>query len=136
VEQNRWSYFFGNERQEWAGEPEEAINLLADTLAEQFAVAGNAPLETISVTVSGVDSVAAYGAVHSFMQNLNVIESLAIDTVSGDRIRYQVKAHGGTERLRRALGMSRVLEVDDSVDGPLYGDTAPQPSALEYRYRP
>jgi len=136
VQQNRWSYFFGRERREWTGEAEEAINLLADTLAEQFAVTGNAPLETISLTISGVDSIAAYGAVHSFMQQLNVVESLAIDVVSGDRIRYEVKAHGGRERLERALEMSRILEVDDSFDRPLYGDSSPQPSVLEYRYRP
>jgi len=136
VQQNRWSYFFGSERREWTGEAEQAINLLADTLAEQFAITGNAPLETISLTISGVDSIAAYGAVHSFMQSLNVVESLAIDTVSGDRIRYQVKTQGGRERLQRALDMSRVLETDDSLDRPLYADGSPQPSVLEYRYRP
>jgi hypothetical protein len=136
VQQNRWSYFFGDERREWTGEPEEAINLLADTLAEQFAVTGNAPPETISLTISGVDSISAYGAVHSFMQELSVVESLAIDVVSGDRIRYEVKAHGGKERLQRVLEMSRILEVDDSLDRPLYGDGSPQPSVLEYRYRP
>ena len=140
LERNRWSYFFGGERREWTGEPEEAINLLADTLAEQFAIAGNATLEPISLTVSGITSVAAYAEVHSFMQSLNMIEDLAIDTVSGDRIRYEVKAHGGRERLQRALEFSRFLQVDDSFDRPLASDSYRQlqaePSALEYRYQP
>ena len=136
AERNRWSYFFGDERREWTGEPEEAVNLLADTLAEQFAIAGNAPLEPISLTVSGISSVSAYAEVHSFMQGLNMIEELAIDTVSGDRIRYQVKAHGGRERLQRALQFSRFLEVDDAFDRPLASGSYQDPSALEYRYRP
>jgi hypothetical protein len=135
AERNRWSYFFGDERREWTGEPEEAVNRLAETLAAQFAISGNAPLETISLTVSGVDSIAAYGAVHSFMQSLDLVEDLAIDTVSGDRIRYRVKAHGGRERLQRALEFSRILEADDSFDRPLSADSYPEPGALEYRYR-
>ena len=135
AERNRWSYFFGGERREWTGEPEEAINMLADTLAEQFAVSGNAPLESISLTISGINSVEAYGEVHSFMQNLQGIEHLAIDSVSGDRIRYQVEAHGGRERLQRTLGFSRMLEPDDSFDRPLVASTDPDPAALEYRYR-
>jgi uncharacterized protein len=134
VERNRWSYFFGGERREWTGEPEEAINMLADTLAEQFAVSGDAPLESISLTISGIDSVEAYGKVHSFMQNLQGIEHLAIDSVSGDRIRYQVEAHGGRERLERTLGFSRMLEPDDSFDRPLMASAEPG-AALEYRYR-
>jgi hypothetical protein len=136
AQRNRWTYFFGGERREWTGEPEEAINLLANTLAEQFAIAGNAPLESISLTVSGIDSIAAYGEVHSFMQNLQGIERLAIETVSGDRIRYQVEAHGGRERLQRSLDFSRILEVDDSFNRGVVADSNPEPSALEYRYRP
>ena len=136
VERNRWSYFFGKEQREWSGEPEEVVNLLADTLAAQFAIAGNAPLESISLTVSGVDSIAAYGAVHSFMQGLELVEDLAIDSVSGNRIRYQVKAHGGRERLQRALEFSRILAVDDNFNGPISADTYPGPAALEYRYLP
>ena len=135
AERNRWSYFFGGERREWTGEPEEAINMLADTLAEQFAVSGNAPLESISLTISGINSIAAYGEVHSFMQNLQGIEDLAIEFVSGDRIRYQVEAHGGRERLQRTLGFSRMLEPDDAFDRPLLATADPTPAALEYRYR-
>jgi hypothetical protein len=136
AQRNRWTYFFGGERREWTGEPEEAINLLANTLAEQFAVSGSAPLESISLTVSGVDSIAAYGEVHSFMQNLQGIERVAIETVSGDRIRYQVEAHGGRERLQRSLDFSRILQVDDTVDRALVAESYPEPSALEYRYQP
>jgi len=136
AQRNRWTYFFGGERREWTGEPEEAINLLANTLAEQFAISSNAPLESISLTVSGINSIAAYGEVHSFMQNLQGIERLAVETVSGDRIRYQVEAHGGRERLQRSLDFSRILEVDDSFNRALVADTEPEPSMLEYRYRP
>jgi hypothetical protein len=136
AQRNRWTYFFGGERREWTGEPEEAINLLADTLAEQFAISGSAPLESISLTVSGINSIAAYAEVHSFMQNLQGIERLAVETVSGDRIRYQVEAHGGRERLQRSLDFSRILQADDSFNGAVVAGSTPEPSMLEYRYRP
>jgi uncharacterized protein len=136
VERNRWSYYFGDERREWSGEPEEAINLLADTLAEQFAIAGNEPLQTINLTISGIDSLEAYGAVHSFMQGLDVIDEMAIGSVNGDRISYQVKAHGGRERLERVLALSRMLEVDDNFDRQVSANPYPEADVLEYRYRP
>lgn len=136
VERNRWSYYFGDQRREWSGEPEEAINLLADTLAAQFAISGNEPLRALSLTISGIESLSAYGAVHSYIESLDVIDEMAIDAVSGDRISYQVKAHGGRERLERALAFSRILEADDSFDSPLSANPHPEADALEYRYRP
>lgn len=136
AERDRWSYYFGGEQREWSGEPEEAINLLADTLAAQFAISGNAPLDVIALTISGIDSVAAYGAVQSFMEKLDLVENLAIDTVSGDRVRYRITAHGGKERLRRALEFSSMLEPADDFDRAGPAGANPDLDALEFRYRP
>ncbi|MDZ7643958.1 MAG: hypothetical protein U5K76_06880 [Woeseiaceae bacterium] len=46
VQGNRWSYYFGTQRRSWNGDAEDAIHLLADTLAGEFAFAGNTPMES------------------------------------------------------------------------------------------
>lgn len=135
-ERNRWSWYFGGEQREWSGEPEGAINMLADALASQFAIAGDAPLDTITLTVSGIDSVAAFGAVQSFMEQLDIVDELAIDMVSGDRVRYRITAHGGKERLRRTLEFSDMLQPVDDYDRTDIGNANPSLDALSFRYRP
>jgi uncharacterized protein len=132
AERNRWSYFFADERREWTGQPEEVMNLLADTLADRFAVAGGAQVETIDLIVSGIDSVAAYGAVQRYIEELDMVERLSIDSVSGDTIRYRLSAHGGTQRLRRALDLNRRLEPA----GVFAGGMATAAGELRYRWRP
>jgi hypothetical protein len=109
--------------------------MLADALASQFAIAGDAPLDTITLTISGIDSVEAYGAVQSFMEKLDLVDEMAIDTVVGNRVRYRITAHGGKDRLRRVLEFSDVLEpADDDVSAS--GAEYPDPQALSFRYRP
>jgi uncharacterized protein len=132
ADRNRWSWYFGGDRREWTGEAEEAVTLLANSLASQFAIAGNAELDTFGVTVSGIDSVAAYGAVQSYLETLDIVDNLAIDSVSADRVSYRVRAHGGLERLRRVLEVSSILEPVDAFGR---GDRAGTAAGLEFRYR-
>lgn len=126
---NRWSWYFGAEPRQWIGEPEEVIARLADALASQFAIAGGQALDTFVLTISGIDSVAAFGAVQNYMQGIDMVDELAIDGVQGDSIRYRVSCHGGQERLRRTLEFGGLLE-------PVEGARQPGGGSLEFRYRP
>ena len=129
---DRWSWYFAGEQREWTGQPEEVIDLLASTLAAQFAIAGDEQLDTFELTISGIDSVAAYGAVQSYMESLEVVDTLSVDRVTGDSVRYRVRAHGGAARLERVLETSGRLEPVNrfgAAGGAGFG-------ALEFRYRP
>lgn len=132
----RWSYHLGNEVLEYSGEPAQVIDQLANSLVAQFAVAGNVPLETVSVTISGINSLAAYGAVQSIMADLNTVESFTVETVAGDRIRYVVQVYGGVERLSQALQSSRGLEPESGFGRGVDSGGVPQFDALEFAYRP
>lgn len=136
TQRNRWSHYFGGEQREWAGEPEEVVHLLADTLAAQFAISGDEVPATVPITVSGIDSVVAYGTVQAYLQNLALIEELTIQSVTGDRIHYSVTAHGGRERLQRALGFARHLEPVDSPGSNGSTGSITHADALTFRYRP
>lgn len=149
LQQNRWSWYIGDDRQQWSGEPEDAVTLLADSLAARFAYSTDIPSEAISLTISGIGSVAAYGTVQRFLENLPGIDKLMINTVVGDQITYEVSAQGGVERLKRALELGSMLEPveimqdrintgpaqpDDGLRNPVQS-TFRQTNFLEYLYR-
>ena len=110
LQAHRWTWYLNDERQDWNGEPEEAVNLLADSLAFRFALRGNEPLDVISLTISGINSVVAYGEVQRLVENLTAIDKHVVQIVDGDQITYEVQVQGGIERLQRALAQSRLLE--------------------------
>ena len=52
-----------------------------------------------------------------------MIESIVIAEVSGDQVLYRVEAHGGAERLRRALRFSGLIEQNGLDTGSMPIDT-------------
>ena len=112
VSLNRWSYNFGSERRTWLGEPEVALSYVADMLAAEFAIGGDEPLRAVRLNVSGITSVSAYGDIQAILRDVNVIDSFSIVEVAGDRISFDVRAHGGSDRLARALRFAGLLEQE------------------------
>jgi hypothetical protein len=133
-QRNRWSYYFGGEERSWSGEPELIIGLIADLLADEFAISGNAALEFVDLTIAGISSVGAFGAVHNMLSEMAVIERFSIAEVEGDRIRYRVEALGGVERLRRALRFNGFIE-QNGFEGDRFG-IDPLEHTLEFFYIP
>lgn len=112
-QRNRWSYFFGGEGRVWTGPPEMIVAQIADLLAAEFAVGGNAPLEEVVLNVSGVDTIDAFGSIQKLLAAISLIEGFRISEVTGDTVTYQVEMRGGAERLRRALRFAGLLEQVD-----------------------
>lgn len=146
---NRWTWYLDNERLDWGGEPEEVVNLMADSLALQYAFRGNEPLDAIRLSISGINSVVAYGEVQRLVENLAAIDAHLVESVEGDKIIYEVQVQGGAERLQRALEQSRLLEpiaatergIDSRFDQSsedLYefdDRSSDAPMSLEFMYR-
>lgn len=131
-QQDRWTYIFGGETRTWTGSAEDVIGQVADLLAAEFAVGGDAPLEKVALNVAGIETVDAYGAVQRLLASVNLIENLRIERVYGDTVSYQVEVRGGAMRLRRALRFAGLLEQegDRRIADPA------SPSALEFFYTP
>jgi len=127
-----WSYYFSGDARRWNGPPEQAVNQIADLLAAELTVGGNAPLVSVAMRVAGIVSVDAYGNLSRTLDNVSVIEEYRITEVSGDRVTVQVNVRGGAARLRRALQFSGLVE-QDSVQQ--FGDAADELS-LEFYYGP
>jgi hypothetical protein len=136
-EPNQWRYYFGSEPFSWRGEPEQVVPQVAEVLAAEFAVQGDAPLETVALTVAGVESVDAYGDLQLRLAEISAIERFDIERVEGDKISYRVDVRGGGERLARALRFAGLLEgerIDYGVDFDS-GALSAEP-ALDFYYEP
>ncbi len=129
-QRNRWTYIFGGETRSWTGEAEAVIVRIADTLATEFAVGGNAPLERLALNVSGIESVTAFGELQKRIADVGMIENARIAAVSGDIVRYEVEARGGTARLSKALRFAGLLPAGIS-DQPFGVDDMP---TLNFHY--
>ena len=125
-----WTYLFSGDERRWSGSPESVIGQIADLLAAQLSVGGSEPLASVTLAVSGVASIDAYGDLHRILRNASVIEDFRVTEVNGDRVALLVDVRGGAERLRRALQFTGLTEqermprMDVSVGEP----------ALEFYY--
>ena len=127
-QRERWSYYFSGMETPLSGTPEAVLGQVADMLAAEFAIAGDAPVESVTLNVSGIVSVEAYAGVQAILKDIALIEGFAIDEVSGDRVTYRIDVRGGAGRLSRALRFSGLLE-QETEDPALFG-------ALEFYYGP
>jgi len=132
AQRNRWTYIFGAEKRTWNGPPETVVAQIADLLAAEFAVGGNAPLETVVLSVAGIQSVDAYGSLQQLLSGVSLIERFRISAVVGDVVRYQVEVRGGAERLRRALRFAGLLEQEEEGS---FGSPEAQPG-LDFFFAP
>jgi hypothetical protein len=132
-QQNRWAWHFGTDVRTWNGEPELVVSLIADELAAEFAIGGDAVLASVVLNVSGITSVDAYGSVQRMLANMNVVETFVITKVEGDRIQYRVDAHGGAERLARSLRLAGLAE-QDRIETGFPGGTLGE--SLDFYYSP
>jgi hypothetical protein len=147
--EQRWTWYHSNQRRDWSGEPELAVNMLGDSLANLYAVGGDAESEAIRLTISGIHSVNAYAEIQQFMDNLKGIDKLAVKSASTESITYEVTVRGGSERLDRALELSGLLDRIDSGTSGIDGNRMPreidpfasgddafrEPVTLEFLYR-
>jgi len=116
-QRSRWTYHFGGTDTTYQGSPEAVVSQVADLLAAEFAVGGNAPVGAVVLNVSGIVSVEAYGSVQSILKNVPLIENFAVTAVSGDTVTYRVDIRGGSKRLSRALRFNGLVEQE--VTDPL-----------------
>jgi hypothetical protein len=133
-QRNRWSFYFGGEERSWTGEPELVLGVVADMLAAEFAISGNAVPESVDLSIAGIDSVEAFGAVQNLLAETNIIEKFSIVEIEGDRVLFRIEAVGGAERLRRALRFGGLIE-QNGFEGDRFG-IDPFEQSLEFFYSP
>ena len=138
-DQFRWTYHFGPDQRSYTGEPETVIAQIYDLLAAEFAIGGNEPLRTVDLDISGIRSVDDYARVSRMLANMNHVERFSITAASGDRLSLRVTAHGGADRLARALRFAGLIEqerIDTSGFETLPRGSEASPDSLEFFLNP
>jgi hypothetical protein len=104
----RWTLQDGAERSEWQGDATQGVHQLADQLAARYAVAAAAS-SRLRLEIQGVGSFADYGRLQDYLRGVGVIESLAMRSLRGDSIVYDLVVRGSADQLRDALALKRLL---------------------------
>lgn len=103
----RWSLLTGDDFRERRGTVRDGIDWLADVYAKQYAVTGG--VQRRRVLVSEVNSFDDYARVMAFMEQLSLVESLAVEEVSDDTVLLSMNIRGDALVLQRALTLGSVL---------------------------
>ncbi len=104
----RWTFLYQDRSSEFSGTPAEGINRAADTYASLFAVSGAAAPAVIEV--QGVNSLADYAYVQSYLESLAFISHVGVEGLSGNVVRFRLTTRGGAEALKNALPLSGRLQ--------------------------
>ena len=129
-----WELYFGGGRERWSGRVGNGIHRVADTFAATFADRAEGPGSEIMLRVSGMDSFPVYGRVYRYLANLTLIDTVAVEQVSGQTVSFRVSIRGDVRRLEDAIAVGRLLE---RLPTPLPdGVVVPLMPTLSYLYKP
>lgn len=163
----RWTLLRDGQRERWessGASPEavatDAIDALTERYAEEFAVHGAMPGESVAlIEITEVGQLRDYAAVQSYVSRLSVVKDARLRLVDGGTLRFELELNGGVRALEQAIALGRVLEALPPEETPatssepaastsggiMAGDVAspavpdeprvPEPPVLRYRYR-
>ncbi len=131
----RWTLLLDEERFDWEGDLAAGPNDVADFFAARLATSVGSSSQIV-LSVDQVDSLDAYGRLSSYLMQLDLVEALAVDRVSGDRVVFQLQIRGDVDTLMRSIALRRVLQpVDDSMLPPAGDPFDSRPGARSLHYR-
>jgi hypothetical protein len=112
----RWTLLLDEDRVDWESDIAGGPNELADFFAARLATSIDAS-RRIMLRVGGVDSLNDYGRVSGYIGALDVVEGFTVDRVFEDEVIFALTVRGDVNRLRRAIGLRRVLQTVDDEFG-------------------
>ena len=118
---NDWTLHIDNNSTSFSAAPDEAINILADTLITRYSYSDRIPAKEIEIIFEGVDSINDFGDIYLALNKLSMIESFTVKDVSENYVQYLISYNGFTSDL--------VTSIND-LD--LWMEAAKMPDKLQY----
>jgi len=103
----RWTLQFEDRSSEFSG-PLEGVNRAADMYAGLFAASG--AVAPVDIEVSGVADVHDYAIVQAYLESLNFITHVSVESLSGDSVKFRLTSRGGIDSLQHAVTLSGKLQ--------------------------
>jgi uncharacterized protein len=105
----QWSFGHAGQVVTAQGMPGDAIDLVADTLAERYAPASTRSQATVSVRIGGLADLSAYSSLMKYLEDLSLVRSLAVKELAGDTIVFELGIRGDLNLLRRIIALDARL---------------------------
>ena len=113
-----------------SGGIEDGVHLAADTFARVFAASASS-LGSVIVEVGGISNLDAYAATLNYLEGMTLVRGVALEQVTGEKMRFRLAVRGDAATLRRAIALDHRLVPLDAPDGSTdAGDR------LAFRYQP
>jgi hypothetical protein len=103
----RWTLQFEDRSSEFSG-PLEGVNRAADLYAGLFAASG--AVAPVDIEVTGVVDVHDYATVQSYLESLNFITHVSVESLLGDVVKFRLTSRGGIDSLQHAVTLSGKLQ--------------------------
>ncbi|HEX5421238.1 MAG TPA: DUF2066 domain-containing protein [Gammaproteobacteria bacterium] len=109
----QWTLLRGAEQRVTSGESVAAgLEWLADQYAQEYSIVGG--VRTLHVVVQDVGSLDDYGRVMSYLDSLNSLQSVDVESLENGVLTLRIAARGDTGVLARTLSLGRILQLVDS----------------------
>lgn len=89
---------------------QNGIDDAAETMASQFAVAGSQGAEKVSITIEGVNTLAAYDRVSKYLDALTSVSGVQLEQVDGSVLTMGLRLNGSLQDLRSTVSIGSVIE--------------------------
>ena len=110
----------------------EGMHEVADRFAARFARRGAAAASSrVPVVVSGVERLEDYARLLRYLASIDIVETVHVERVETSRVRFALRAKGGSPALAELIALGRTLVP---VDEPA-GEVREGAPALDYRLR-
>jgi len=126
----QWTLLSKDGATQATGGIEDGVHLTADTFAKVFAASATS-LGSVVVEVGGIANLDAYAATLNYLEGMTLVRGVALEQVSGEKMRFRLAVRGDAATLRRAIALDHRLVPIDSQDG-----SAGAGDRLAFRYQP
>jgi hypothetical protein len=109
----RWTLLFQDRSSEFSGAL-EGVNRAADLYAGMYAASGS--LAPVEIEVGGVAELRDYAAIQSYLESLNFVTHVSVESLSGDIVRFRLTTRGGIETLQHAIALGGRLQPMPAVE--------------------
>jgi hypothetical protein len=124
----QWTLLSSEGAAQASGGLDDGVHLAADTFARVFAASGSS-LGSVIVEVAGISDLNAYAATLNYLEGMTLVRGVALEQVTGDRMRFKLAVRGDAATLRRAIALDHRLVPTDTADGAAA-------DRLAFRYQP
>ncbi len=112
----QWTLLRGDEQRVTADQSvSDGLEWLADQYAQEYSVVGG--VRTLRMVVQGVDDLDDYGRVMTYLNGLNALQTVDVESLADGVLTLHIAARGDEDVLTRTFTLGRVLQPSTAA-GP------------------